>query len=410
MHKENNIDAIAGYFRAGCKEINAQKTGVETECFIIDNAGKSISYKEIESIMRTLLTEGDKVVEEDDYFLGYYNKEFAISLEPAAQLEISVMPQVSLKETERILKEFNNKYGEILAKAEYTMVNTGYHPTCRAENLSLIPKKRYEYMNEYFTHTGSRGYQMMRATASTQVTIDYTDEEDFVKKFRLACVLAPVFSLVTENCPVYEGERNGKFLTRSYVWQDVDSKRCFIPDCTFEKDFGFRAYARELYEKPPILIKNGNLTSATGNKTISELYNEKILTQAEIQHLISMFFYDVRVKQYLEIRPGDSLPTELTLAYMALVKSVFYDLNIIDELADYLNVSSKKEIEEAKNNLMKQGYAGEIYGRPVSEVTDKIFELFEMYGDNEAKMYVKPLKKLAQRRITPAEFLWRDNL
>ena len=400
---EKNIKAIADYFRHGCKPGNTHKIGVETEFFVIDKQGNPITYAELEKVMKTQVKDKDTVVEEDGYFLGYYNKDFSVTLEPSAQLEISVMPQSSLARMEKILSEFNRMYGNALADIGYTMVNAGYHPTRKAEELSLIPKKRYEYMNDYFKGTGDRGYQMMRATASTQVAVDYSDEEDFVKKYRLACALVPVFSLLTENSPVYEKQPSQRFLTRSYVWQDVDSERCLIPDCTYSQDFGFDAYAEEIYGKPPILIKEGSTTIYTKNKTIREIYCDRQLAGAEIEHLLSMFFPDIRLKQYLEIRPGDSLPLELTLAYVALVREIFYNKTILENLSAYLKVSSKQEIEVAKNNLMEHGYEGTVYGIPVANVVDKIFALIENNGEYENKKYLKPLARLARKRIVPKQ-------
>lgn len=408
--EEKNIEAIVEYFRAGSKCSGVPKVGVETEYFVIDRQGKSISYETLERIMQMQVQDSDTVVEEDGHFLGYYNRDFSVTLEPAAQLEISVMPQTSLRRMEQILTDFNRNYSDALAKVGYTMVNAGYHPTCKAEELSLIPKKRYEYMNAYFAHSGTRGYQMMRATASTQVAVDYFSEEDFVKKYRLACTLVPIFSLIAENCPVYEGKKSERFLTRSYVWQDVDAERCLIPECTFKEQFGFRAYAKELYGKPPILVKDGKLTYSTEDNTIAQWYRNREISGEEIEHLISMFFPDVRLKKYLEIRPADSLPVDLTLGYVALVREIFYREEILEELACYLEVKNKQDIEDAKNNLMKHGYGGQVYGKPVTEVVDKIFELVEAYGDSEAKEYIKPLAKLAAKRLTPAEHLWSNYL
>ena len=403
--EQKNIEAIAAYFKAGCKSCAERRVGVETEHFVINEQGEPITYEELDHIMQKLVREGDTVVVEDGYFLGYYNDDFSITLEPAAQLEVSVMPQKDLQGMEQILKGFYEDYGKALQEAGFKMVNAGYHPTRKAEELSLIPKKRYEYMNAYFAHSGSRGYQMMRATASTQVSVDYLNEEDFVKKYRLACALVPIFSLITENCPVYEGEKSERFLTRSYVWQDVDGERCLIPDCTFDEDFGFRAYAEELYRKPPILVKEGSLTHSTLDATISEWYREKELNKAEIEHLISMFFPDVRLKQYLEIRPADSLPMELALSYVALVRGIFYRKEILNELAEYFTIKDKQEIEDAKHNLMKRGYDGEVYGKPVTEVVDLLFNLVMDYAEDEEKKVLEPLAKLVKNRMTPAEFL-----
>lgn len=405
--EQQNIDAIAGYFEAGCKSRGEERIGIETEHFVLNNRGEPITYGILDAIMQRQVRAGDRVEEEDGHFLGYYNENFSITLEPAAQLEISVMPQKCVADVERILMRFYKEYKEVLNSAGYHMVHAGYHPVRRAGELALIPKKRYEYMNEYFKHSGSRGYQMMRATASTQISVDYFSEADFIQKYRLACVLVPVFSLLTDNSPVYEGQASSRFLTRSYVWQGVDAQRCLIPECVFKEDFGFRAYAGELYHKPPILVKEGNRTRATGSDTIAELYRNRLLTVPETQHLISMFFPDVRLKQYLEIRPADSLPMPLALAYMELVKGIFYRQETLDYFTDYFQVSDGRQIEEAKQSLMEHGYNGFVYGKPAAEVADTLFARVEASADIEERERMKPLYELETRRITPAQ-VWDE--
>ena len=408
--EQKNIDAIAAYFEAGCKSCVEKRVGIETEHFVLNDQGEPVTYEILDAIMQELVQEGDVVVEEDGHFLGYYNEEFSITLEPAAQLEISVMPQKSVADMERILKRFYKEYGDALLHHGYHLVHAGYHPTRLAGELSLIPKKRYEYMDAYFRHSGSRGYQMMRGTASTQVSVDYLNEADFVKKYRLACALVPVFSLITENSPVYEGKRSPRFLTRSYVWQDVDSIRCLIPDSAFRADFGFRAYAAELYGKPPILVKEGSLTRSTNTSTLAEWYKDKELTLPEIEHLISMFFPDVRLKQYLEIRPADSLPMPLALAYAELVRGIFYRRELLDFFADYFSGADKQNIEAAKNELMEKGYQGIVYGRPVAEVTELLFEKVLVGADESERERMRPLYELVKRKVTPAEVLWKERV
>ncbi len=403
--EQKNIDAITEYFQAGCKRRGERRIGVEIEHFVINEEGEPITYEELDRLMQGLVCKSDRVVEEDGHFLGYYNDEFSITLEPAAQLEISVMPQQKLGDTERILKNFYREYGQALAENGYHMVHAGYHPTRRASELSLIPKKRYEYMNAYFAHSGSRGYQMMRATASTQVSVDYLDEADFIKKYRLACTLVPVFSLITENSPIYEGKKSERFLTRSYVWQDVDPVRCLVPDCTFREDFGFRAYAKELYHKPPILVKEGSLTRYTGESTVAKWYRDRELTTAEIEHLISMFFPSVRLKQYLEIRPADSLPMDFSLAYAALVQGIFYQKETLDTLTEVLKLEDSRQITEAEGNLMEKGFDATVYGRPAAQVVDFLFQSVLDYAGEEEKRVIAPLAELAEKRITPARYL-----
>lgn len=399
---QKNIEAIAGYFADGCKRTEQKKIGLELEHFVLNDEGVPITYEALDLILQSMVLAQDHVVVEDGHFLGYYNDDFSITLEPAAQLEISIMPQPSVADIEEILQKFYKEYGEALKNQGYHLVNFGYHPTRRAQKLPLIPKKRYEYMDAYFQHSGTRGMQMMRATASTQVSIDYEDEADFIKKYRLACILTPIFSLLTDNSPVYEGQKSSRFLTRSYVWQDVDKVRCLVPNCTFEEDFGFLAYAKELYHKPPILVKEGSLTRETGKQTIAEWYQNRSLTREEIEHLISMFFPDIRLKQYLEIRPADSLPLPLALAYAELVRGIFYNEEVLNYFSAYFSVTDKEQIEAAKENLMTDGYEGIVYGHPVTEVADILFAKVAAFASLDEKKRLCPLYELVQQRRTPA--------
>ena len=54
----------------------------------------------------------------------------------------------------------------------------GYMPVGKAEDMELIPKDRYRFMDRYFRKFGPYGTCMMRGSASTQVSVDFRDEDD----------------------------------------------------------------------------------------------------------------------------------------------------------------------------------------------------------------------------------------
>ena len=111
----------------------------------------------------------------------------------------------------------------------------------------------------------------------------------------------------------------------------------------------------------------------------------------------------MRLKHYLEIRPADSLPQELALAYAELVGGIFYHVEVLEFLDQYLPVSDKKQIEAAKAELMQKGYQGMVYGRPVSQVLDTLFEQVYRAAAPEEQKRMEPLYCLERQRITPAE-------
>lgn len=399
---DSNIEKIADYFRAGEKQ-KCVATGVEIEHFVVDGEGNSMSYEAIVAVMEKIKNKTDNTYFEDGHLLGLFNKDYSITLEPASQLEISIAPKTTIEEVEAVYKSFRKKADRLLEKEGFRLLNVGYHPYKKAEELTLIPKKRYEYMNRYFAQTGKLGKNMMRATASTQVSIDYENEKDFVKKYRLACILSPVFSLITDNSPVFEGKKADTNMVRTFVWMDTDKARCGIFPGTFLEDFGYRKYAEYLYENPPILVmdETGSVVY-TEKKTLREIYAGKEMTEKEIEHALSMFFPDVRLKNYVEIRMADSMELPLVLAYTTLIKNIFYEKTIRETLLAYLGDISEEDILQAKRELIKKGHDGEIYGKPVNCIIDKMAELITEYGNEEAKKYISCtglLKRQNERKL-----------
>ena len=207
-------------------------------------------------------------------------------------------------------------------------MNAGYHPTRKAEELTLIPKERYRLMDKHFADLGTLGLRMMRASASTQVSIDYTSEADAVRKMRIASALAPVLGAIADNVAVYEREVGAYPLVRLAVWRNVDDDRCGVVPGVFKPGFGFGAYADWLLSTSPIFINakqpdGTTVEQAESTRSAGEIYKNTAMTKADIEHLISMFWPDVRLKRFVEIRPADSLPQEYLTGYAALIKGLF---------------------------------------------------------------------------------------
>ncbi|MDE6606489.1 MAG: hypothetical protein K2K54_01850, partial [Lachnospiraceae bacterium] len=233
------------------------------------------------------------------------------------------------------------------------------------------------------------GKNMMRATASVQVSLDYTDEADFVEKYRLACILSPIFALITDNSSVFEGKETEKRMVRTIIWNHTDPVRCGIFPHTFNKCFGYRVYAEYLYEHPPILVIDGEGHAVfTGNKKACEIYHDREMTEKEVEHLLSMYFPDVRLKNYIELRAGDSMELPLALAYAALVKTVFYTDGIRKELCSFFGSVSREDIEAAKLSLIDQGSQGMAYGRTAAEIIEKLISEVKKYPTEENKRYI----------------------
>ena len=73
---------------------------------------------------------------------------------------------------------------------------------------------------------GSLGLDMMQSTCAIQVTADFRNEVDMVKKFRVALALQPVVTALFANSPFAHGHFSGYLSYRSKVWGDTNPQRC----------------------------------------------------------------------------------------------------------------------------------------------------------------------------------------
>lgn len=372
MFHEENLNALTGYFASGCKR--EQLLGVELEHFVIESGTRRSLFFEtgVEEILTSLQPFFGAPIFSQGRVIGISSAGAEISLEPAAQLEISIHPTACISEIKNTYDDFLAAISPILRKKNAELFCAGYHPRSKIADLPLIPKKRYEYMYNYFKKTGTHGAHMMKGTAAAQINIDYESEADFSKKFRVANALSPIFSLMCDNAPVFENAPHPARMLRAFIWNNVDPARSGIVPGACDGDFGFRDYAEYIYGLPPIFMPRGSSAIFTGSAPVSEIFAQKKLTQAEIEHVTSMAFPDVRLKNRIEIRMADSMPIEKTLEFTALVKKIFYDKKNLDYFFEELRAIKNHDIAEAKAALIARGANAKIYHKPAKDWLDEL--------------------------------------
>lgn len=385
--ENTNIAKIIGYFESGCKE--SFQLGLELEHIVVDkNTKKSVDYfgdKGIEQILNLLKSEFDEAVMSNNHLIGLSNSDYSISLEPAGQFEISIKKQSDIKNIEQIYQEFLNLTNPILDKMNYELLNIGYHPVSRIDELSMLPKDRYKYMYQHFSSSGQCGKNMMKGTAATQISIDYINENDFINKYRAAMLLGPILAILTDNAPVFEGTIYEKNMLRQYIWKNVDPERT---DFRFDlQSFGFIDYANFVYNTSQVIQIEGNRISYT-DKSAKELYKDKELSDEDLDVVLSMVFPDVRLKKYIEIRVADSLPFQYVLSYLALIKGLFIDSKDLDLFIKELHYRDHMDIEAAKNSLNQDGFFAKVYGFDVKVILDKMLGLAKQKLEPHERAYL----------------------
>lgn len=403
---EHNIQAIVDFFESGITN-DSGALGIELEHTLTKKDLSPVSYSEehgVEWVLEELKTQYPQETRDPDgSLLGVARAGESVTIEPAAQLELSAGPFHSLREAEQTFIAFEDTLKQILEPQGMQALTVGYHPSSKAADLELIPKRRYKFMNLYLGGKSPYGVYMMRGSASTQISIDYSSTQDCLRKLRIAFALVPVLSLICDNSPVFEGEPSKHPLVRTEIWRYCDPDRCGVVPGIMNAGFTLHDYAEYLMNAPAILKPCKKEQWCYTERTFKEIYEDKEITRAEVEHITSMFFTDVRLKTYIEIRPADALPIPYVLAYAALIKGLFYNNENLATLDNLLANVQAADIEAAKTELMEHGYEAQVYNKEVTFWTDELIRQAKNGLAPNEQHYLEPLATLVAKRQTLAQ-------
>jgi glutamate--cysteine ligase len=360
MNYKSQINTYVNYFENAESKKECHKIGVEFEHLILNADLTALSYFEkmgIEELLEELAKNNAwEEIYEGEHLVGLNSEHKAVTLEPGGQLELSIIPFSDLKQIEKIYLDFIDELKSILNKWDKKIAVLGYQPASKIKDIPLLPKKRYDFMYKYFKDKGKYAHNMMKGTASVQMSIDYINEKDYIKKMRVGYFLSPLIYYLFDNTPFFEGKKAANASIREDIWTKCDQQRSGTINGIFDKEFGYSDYAAYLLNTEPIIRKKDNELIYTGNKTLKNVMEND--NPKEIDHFLSMVFPDVRTKKYIEIRAADALPYPYNFSFVALLKNIFYNQENLDYLyqlslnynqEDFLNFNNKM-INDKKNN------------------------------------------------------------
>src|SRR5436305_1709426 len=106
----------------------------------------------------------------------------------------------------------------------------------------MMPKSRYKIMTAYMPKVGRYGLDMMYRTCTVQTNLDFSSEQDMVKKLRVSLALQPVATALFANSPFTEGKPNGFLSFRSEVWRDSVNNCAVMLPFAFAQGMGYERY------------------------------------------------------------------------------------------------------------------------------------------------------------------------
>lgn len=413
-NRQQNIRKIVSVYEKGCTPAKG-RVGIELEHFVVhDDTDLPLTYSEphgmkwmLEQLRHDYPTAS---FGEDDNLIGLTRKENgiveSITLEPAAQIEYSVGPFDTLQGALDCFSEFEAKLEGLCAQANAHIARIGYQPAVHVEDTELIPKTRYRYMDRYLGGKSVWGRRMMRGTTSTQVSIDYQSVPDLLHKMRLANAMVPMLSLICDNSPLFEGGESPHRLMRTEIWENLDPGRTGTAPDVMSPAYTLEDMAAHVLDTPAIVVPT-DTGEVYDTRTFGEVYANKTMTDDEAFHAISMLFNDIRLKSYLEIRPADAMGIPQVIAYAALLKGMFADDHTLTRLDSVFGDVTNEDIDDAKTALESNGYEATVYGRPVAEITDDMFDIAHEGLSESEERFLEPLESIERKRLSPAD-VWRQ--
>lgn len=416
-------------FYSGCK--TSQSVGIEFEKIpVYTKNGKAVQYEDIVRIMLQY-TNGDwNGLFSGRSLIGMENSIFHLTLEPGSQLELSIDPQKNVHEIKKLLEKYNSDTAILGDKLGITWLGYGIQPLSTFKNIKVIPKKRYALMSRYLPTVGTKPLVMMRETAGIQTGIDYSSEEDAMRKFGLSLKLSPIMSAVYSNSPVRNGNLTRYKSYRALSWLSTDNARCgLVSSKLFRKNssFSFSDYVEVLLDVPMIFIERP--LESTGAIPVSNLTFREYLrsgyqgfnpTIEDWELHSSLYFPDVRLKTYLEIRNHDNQKDALIPSIPAFWKGILYNKSAMDEVETILSRYSYSDFCTMRKKAPKYGLDFSVGQRKLTELAYEIINISYQSlktvdtGEDE---YLLPLKRLVKLGMTPADVIinkwqneWKNKL
>ena len=418
---------LIDWFAQQAKPKSAWRIGTEHEKFLFRKGSlRPIGYEGEHAIgqMFALLTEKfamTPIYEKGQIIALKDQSGGSITLEPGGQLELSGAPLASLHESCRETGQHLSQMRAVNAELDMCMLGVGFQPLWRREDIDWMPKGRYQIMRNYMPKKGNLGLDMMLRTCTVQVNLDYADEADMIRKFRISLALQPVATALFANSPFREGQLSGYKSTRALCWTDTDPDRCGVPTCVFDADFGYEKWVEYVLDVPMYFVHRGDEYIDLSGQSFRTFMAGALPDYADVMPRIEDFedhlttvFPEVRLKGFLEMRGADSGSWCNICALPAFWVGLLYDETALHEAEALTSGITPADIDRARLEVAREGLSASYHGRPMLDFARDVLaiadrglaarHILDETGADERK-FLAPLHHIAETGLTNADIM-----
>ncbi|MBV9990996.1 MAG: glutamate--cysteine ligase [Alphaproteobacteria bacterium] len=420
-------DDLVRHLSEGSKPKDQWRIGTEHEKFVYDpKILKPVAYDGrpgIRVLLEGMRRFGWEDVKEGDNIIGLTQAGASLSLEPGGQFELSGAPLKTVHQTCAEVNTHLEQVREVAGEIGAGVIGLGFAPNWAMDETHQMPKGRYKIMRAYMPKVGGYGHEMMFRTCTVQVNLDFADEADMVKKFRVGLALQPVATALFANSPFREGKPSGFLSYRSQVWTDVDNARAGMLPWVFEPGMSFERYVDYALDVPMYFVyRDGKYIDVAG-KSFRDFMARKIPevkdiepTMADWADHLTTIFPEVRLKKFLEMRGADGGSWRRICGLPALWTGIYYDQTALDAAWDLVKDWTDEERQAMRSAVPVLGFRTPHRKTDVGALAKRMLDissagLMRRAAEDSAGMtedgFLNPLRELVDRGYTRAEELLR---
>jgi len=421
-------DELIAWIAAGSKPASAWRIGTEHEKFLFTtDTLRPVPYggeRGVRALMEGLIAHfGWEPILENDNIIALKRPEGqkggTVSLEPGGQFELSGAPVRTIHETGAETREHLEQVLAVGGPLRIGFLGVGFSPNWTLAETPRMPKQRYQVMTRYMPMVGKRGLDMMYRTCTIQVNLDFADEADMVKKFRVSLALQPVVTAIFACSPFTEGEPNGFLSFRSEVWRDTDKVRTGMLPFVFEAGMSFERYVDYALSVPMYFVyRGGRYIDAAGASfgdflagRLPQLAGE-FPTQDDWSDHLTTLFPEVRMKRFLEMRGADGGRWRRICALPALWSGLLYDPTALDAAWDLVKDWSVHERQALRDQVPRTALRTPFRHTTVLELARQALAIAQSglgrraclnaKGEDE-RIFLEPVAAILHDGLTPAD-------
>ena len=350
--------------------------------------------------------------------IALHRGQSSITLEPGVQLELSGAPFANLCDGQDEWKSYRTEINAVSDPLKLQWLGLGCQPIASQHSLGWVPKSRYSIMRQYLVTRCAMALDMMLRTSTVQANLDYSSEEDAMRKLRAGTRLQPLVTAMFANSPWCDAQDSGYRSYRAFVWTNMDADRSGLLPFTWKDSLHYQDYVEWALDVPMFLIRRGDRFIQNTKQSFRMFMNEGLqgyrATSRDWEMHLATLFPEVRLKNTIEFRGADSQAEPMLFALPALWKGLLYDEQSLGRVEGLIDLWSYPEVEQSRERLARKGVQTDFMGRSAVDWAGDILEIAEEglqrisetpIGFSTELELLKPLRELLSKARCPADIL-----